>query len=123
MNRPVKVGVAGVGSLGYHHARILRDVDGASCIGVYDADPERCAQVGAELGLDTHASLDSLIAAADALIIAVPTTAHEEVACAALRAGVHVMVEKPMAPTLEAADRILDAARARRALQPHSARM
>ena len=112
MNRPVKVGVAGVGSLGFHHARILRDVPGAVCSGIFDADAERCGAVGSELGLDAHATLDALIAASDAIIVAVPTTAHEDVACAALRAGVHVLVEKPMAPTLEAADRMLEAAQA-----------
>ena len=112
MNRPVKVGVAGVGSLGFHHARILRDVAGAVCSGIFDADAARSSAVGSELELKAHATLDALIAASDALIIAVPTTVHEEVACAALQAGVHVLVEKPMAPTLEAADRMLAAAQA-----------
>jgi predicted dehydrogenase len=104
------MGVAGTGSLGFHHARILRDVEGVEMVGIHEARPERAAEVEAELGVRVHADLDSLIEAADAIVIAVPTIAHEEVAVAALAAGVHVLIEKPMAPSLESADRILAAA-------------
>lgn len=79
--------------------------------GVHDARGERCREVAAELGVMAHATLDALLDAADALVVAVPTTAHEEVAVAALSRGKPVLVEKPLAPSLEAADRILDAAR------------
>jgi predicted dehydrogenase len=57
-------------------------------------------------------SLGDLLAASDGVVVAVPTTAHEEVARAAIRAGVHVFVEKPLAPDIESADRILEEARA-----------
>ena len=107
---PLRVGVLGVGSLGFHHARILRDVPGAQMVGVYDASPERTAAVAQELGVPGFASRDELLWNVDAAVIAVPTTAHAEVALAALDAGVHLLIEKPIASTLEEADRIVERA-------------
>ncbi len=112
----VRVGVVGVGSLGFHHARILREIPGAELVGIHDVDAKRLAEVSATLGATSFSELDSLLDLVDAVVVAVPTTAHEAVACAALERGVHVLVEKPIAPTLEAADRILDAASASGAL-------
>ncbi len=103
----VRVAVIGVGSLGYHHARILRDVAGATLAGVHDADAARLAQVTNELGVPGYGSVDDLLGVVDACVIAVPTTAHEAVALKALACGVHTLIEKPIAPTLDAADRIL----------------
>jgi predicted dehydrogenase len=115
--RPLlRVGVAGVGSLGFHHARILAGLPGVAMAGVHDVRPERAAEVSRELGVRAHAELDSLLDGIDALVVAVPTTVHEPVAVAALERGIAVLVEKPMAPTLDAADRILAAARATGAL-------
>jgi predicted dehydrogenase len=107
-----RIGVAGVGALGFHHARILSTLDGVSMAGVFDARPERTQEVAEKLGVTAHASLEALLEACDALVVAVPTTFHEQVAIAALAAGRPVMVEKPLAPDLEAADRILAAATA-----------
>ncbi|MGD8319818.1 MAG: Gfo/Idh/MocA family oxidoreductase [Gemmatimonadota bacterium] len=113
MNPPdhPRIGVAGVGSLGFHHARILSTLDGVRMAGIYDARPERSAEVSEKLGVPAHDQLEGLLDACDALVVAVPTTSHEEVAVAALRRGKAVMVEKPLAPTLESADRILAAGR------------
>ncbi len=106
----LKAGVVGTGSLGFHHARILRDVDGVAMEGIFEARPERAREVEAELGVKAWETLEALLDRVDAVVIAVPTIAHEEVATAALSRGVHVMIEKPMAPDLESADRILAAA-------------
>lgn len=108
----VRVGVVGVGSLGFHHARILREVPGVAMAGIHDLDPARAGAVASELGVDDRGSLEALLDRSDALVVAVPTTDHESVAVAALERGIHVLVEKPMAPTLEAADRMLAAAAA-----------
>jgi predicted dehydrogenase len=108
---PLAAGVVGVGSLGFHHARILRDLPGITMAGVFDTDPERAAWVASQLSLTAHSSLEALFHGCDAVVVAVPTTAHEAVATAALRRGIHVLVEKPLAPSLDAADRILEAAR------------
>lgn len=110
MSASLKVGVAGVGSLGFHHARILRDIPDADVIGIHDTNPDRLAYVATELGLRAYSDLNALLDAVDACVIAVPTSAHEAVAMEALKRGLHVLVEKPIAPTLDAADRMLAAA-------------
>lgn len=109
----MKAGVLGVGSLGFHHARILREVSGAEMAGVYDDDPARLEKVSAELGVRAFRSRDELLETVDAAVIAVPTTAHAEVAMAAIGAGVHLLIEKPIAHTLAEAEAIVDAANAR----------
>ncbi|HEX7120460.1 MAG TPA: Gfo/Idh/MocA family oxidoreductase [Longimicrobiales bacterium] len=110
MEPPIRVGVVGVGSLGFHHARLLKEIPGVELAGIHDTNPDRLAEVAATLGVRAVSGLDALLAEVDAAVVAVPTSAHEAVACAALGRGVHVLIEKPIAPTLEAADRILDTA-------------
>lgn len=107
-----RIGVAGVGALGYHHARILSGLEGVEMAGIFDARGERATQVSTELGVVAHDTLESLLDSADALVVAAPTSVHEELAVAALSRGLPVLVEKPLAPSLKAADRILAAARA-----------
>ena len=107
---PVRMGVVGVGSLGFHHARILGTLEGVAMVGFHDARPERAEKVARELGHTAHETLEGLLDIADALVVAVPTTDHEAVALAALQRGIHVLIEKPRAPDLAAADRILEAA-------------
>jgi predicted dehydrogenase len=112
----MRIGVIGVGSLGFHHARIVRDLEGVVVAGVHDVDAARLEQVSRELEVRAHPELEALLDVSDAVVIAVPTRAHEEVAIRALGRGVDVLIEKPIAPTLEAADRILEAASATNAL-------
>ena len=106
----LRVGVVGTGSLGFHHARILRDVPEVRMSGIFEARLERAQEVSRELSVEAFGSLEELLDASDAVVVAVPTVDHEAVAIPALERGIHVMVEKPMAPDLEAADRILEAA-------------
>jgi predicted dehydrogenase len=103
--------VVGAGGLGYHHVRILRDLPGVAFVGFLEARPERAAQVASELGVPSHASLDALLDACDALTIVVPTPAHHRVAAAALARGKHLLIEKPLAATVEEAEELLDLAR------------
>lgn len=102
----------GVGALGRHHARIAQGLPRARCAGVFDTERARREAAGREFGVAVRSSLEELLAASDGVIVAVPTTAHEEIALAAIGAGVHVFVEKPLAPDVASADRMLDAARA-----------
>ena len=111
---PTRVGVLGVGSLGFHHARILREVPGAAMAGVFDDNPARLAQVAAELNVRAFRSREELLENVDAAVIAVPTTVHTEVALPAIDAGVHLLIEKPIASTLDEASRIVDAAAAKK---------
>lgn len=106
---PLRIGVVGVGSLGFHHARIARDLPETTFAGVHDTDAQRRGQVGRELDVQAHEELDGLLDQADAVVIAVPTEAHEQVAVRALERGIHVLIEKPIAPSMQAADAILAA--------------
>ncbi len=105
-----RVGVIGVGSLGYHHARVVRDLPGMESAGVYDTDASRVTKVVAELGVTGHDSLESLLDDCDAVVIAVPTKHHEVVALAAIERELAVFIEKPLSPDLASAGRILSAA-------------
>jgi predicted dehydrogenase len=96
----LRVGVAGVGSLGRHHARVLASLAGVSVSGIYDTRGDRAAEVAAEFGVPIRGSMEALVKASDAVVIAVPTVAHREAAILAVDAGRHVLVEKPMAATL-----------------------
>jgi predicted dehydrogenase len=107
-----RAGVIGAGSLGFHHARILRSVPGAEMVGIYDSDPARAAAVSAELGVHAFPTREALLQAVDAAVVAVPTTAHAEVALAALDAGVHLLIEKPIAASVAEADAIVARAEA-----------
>ncbi|MDZ7779737.1 MAG: Gfo/Idh/MocA family oxidoreductase [Gemmatimonadota bacterium] len=105
-----RIGVAGVGSLGYHHARIISSLEGVNAAGVFDVRMDRGEEVAEAFGIPCFPSLEALLDVSDGLVVAVPTSEHEAVARAGLERGVHVLVEKPLAGTLESADRILAAA-------------
>jgi predicted dehydrogenase len=107
----LRLGVAGVGSLGFHHTRIARDLPGVNLAGFFEPREARAAEVSESLGVRPFAELNALLDEVDALIVATPTVFHREVAVAALERGIHVFIEKPIAPSLEEADAILDAAR------------
>ncbi len=100
----------GAGSLGFHHVRILRDMDTVSLAGFVELSDLRAAEVASQLGVQRYGDVASLLADVDAVTIVVPTPAHFEVAKAALEAGKHVFIEKPITATLEQADEILEIA-------------
>lgn len=107
MNRPLRVGTVGAGSLGYHHIRILRDLPGVEFAGFAEVKNERAAAVAADLGVKYFQSLESLLEVTDAITVVVPTINHHAVARIALELGKHVLIEKPLASTLEEADDLL----------------
>jgi predicted dehydrogenase len=102
--------------LGQHHARHLSRLDEVRLVGIYDVDPDRAAKIAAELGTAALPEMDDLLAVVEAVTIAVPTPAHAEVGIQALERGIPVLMEKPLAATLEEADTLIAAA-ARRQLQ------
>jgi predicted dehydrogenase len=108
---PVRIGVVGAGALGFHHTRILRDVPGAQLMGFYEANRARADKVASELGVTAFSSLDGLLDVVDAVSVVVPTPAHYAVAAPALERGLHVLIEKPIATTLQEADALLAIAR------------
>lgn len=114
-NAPLRVGVIGVGAMGRHHARILSTMPGAELVGLHNQDAGRGAEIAAAAGTRSYDSLDALLAERpDAVIVAVPTRAHAEVALACLERGCAVLVEKPIAASLDEARAMIAAARRRR---------
>jgi predicted dehydrogenase len=110
---PGRVGVIGVGSLGFHHARLLADLVGSERVSIHDVDAARAERVATDLGVTPRVDLDQLLEEVDAAVIAVPTVDHAEVALRAIENDVALLIEKPIATSLEEADRILAAAKAR----------
>ena len=108
---PVKVGVVGVGHLGRHHARLYAADPGATLVAVADRDHERAKKVAAEFGCEAVRDAAELVGRVTAASVATPTIEHRAAALTLLAGGADVLIEKPIAPSLEDADAILDAAR------------
>ena len=109
-----RTAVIGVGHLGQQHARIQATLaaEGLSKFtGVCDIDVERANKVASEWRTNPTIDWRKLIGSVDAVSLAVPTESHCEIACDLLEAGIHVLVEKPIARTLEEADRMIAAGR------------
>ncbi len=103
----LRAGLIGVGMMGRHHARVLRELDGVELVAIADpgGDPH-----GVAGSLPILPDLESLIAVGvDIAVVAVPTRFHEDAALQLAAAGVHTLVEKPIADTLEAGQRMVDA--------------
>ena len=115
-DRDVRVGVVGVGALGQHHARVYAGLPGARLAGVYDVSASQASEVATRHGVRAFAHLRDLLSEVDAVSVAVPTVDHLRVSRAALEAGKDVLVEKPIAVTLEEADELIGLASARKAV-------
>jgi predicted dehydrogenase len=103
--------VIGAGHFGRFHAQKVAAAAGATLVGIHDRHGDRAAAVAAELGAPVLPSLEAAIDAAEAVIVATPTDAHAAIATAALAAGRHVLVEKPITATLAEADALVALAR------------
>jgi predicted dehydrogenase len=112
MTSRLGIGVIGAGHFGKFHARKIASSQRAFLAGVTDVDRGRAEALAAELGAPAF-DLNSLLLQADAVVVAAPAEAHYDLAARALEAGRHVLVEKPMAATLEQADRLATLARER----------
>ena len=103
-----RVAVIGAGSFGKNHVRVVRESPRAELKFVVDADLARARNTLARRKATTD--YRDVAGQVDAAILAVPTVLHAEIGCALLEAGIDVLVEKPIAPTLEEADRLVEAA-------------
>jgi predicted dehydrogenase len=106
------VAVIGVGHLGRHHARILSTLDGVHLTAVVDTIEERAREAADATGATPMSDSRELFDQVDAVTVAVPTELHAQIALPFLDSGIAVLVEKPMARSLDEADRLLAAARA-----------
>ena len=110
--KPLKVGVVGVGVMGSNHARVLADIPGVHLAGIADPDRKQRDFVARTLGCAGFTDINGLLGAGvDAITIAAPTHLHHDLALECIGRGVHVMVEKPIAPTVEEGHAIVAAAR------------
>ena len=102
-----RVAVVGVGEFGKNHARVAASSPRATLAAVVDTNPARAAELAAQHGCLALHDASELEGKVDAAVIAVPTTAHAEIACRLMALGIDVLVEKPIASDLEGAGRII----------------
>lgn len=107
----VRTAVIGVGYLGRFHAQKYAQVPGSKLVAVVDANADAARKVAAELGVRAATDYRAILDEVDAVSIAVPTPLHHVVGCTALRKGVHVLIEKPIATTIAEASELVALAR------------
>jgi predicted dehydrogenase len=105
-----RIAVVGIGEFGKNHVRDVRQSERAELVAVVDANTDRAAEVAAANGCAALSDLRELAGKVDAAIVAVPTSAHAQVGCSLLEAGIDVLVEKPIAQDLAATDQLIRAA-------------
>lgn len=106
----LRLAVIGAGIMGANHARVcaaLRDVE---LVGVVDPDMARAAAVASAAGTGSFDSLDALVGRVDAAVVSTPTETHVDIGTRLLDAGIHVLIEKPIAPDLAGAGQLVAAA-------------
>ena len=107
----LRVGVIGVGHLGSLHAKMYAEIPSAEFIGVMDTDAARADAIARDLHVASFRTPEELLGRVSAVSIAAPTSAHFELARRAIQAGVHALIEKPMASTIEEASSIVELAK------------
>lgn len=103
----LRVGILGAGHLGRIHLGLLKNLKEFEVSGFYDRNPEVAAKIERELGLKSFESADSLIRSCDAVDIVTPTPSHFNYAEAAIKAGRHIFIEKPVTSNSEEAQKLL----------------
>jgi len=106
---PVKVGVIGIGNMGWHHARVLSLLKDAELIGVADLDEERGKLAMEQFNCNWYGNYKDLLHQVEAVCVAVPTLFHHEVGLECLNSGKHVLIEKPIAANKEEASSLINA--------------
>jgi len=105
-----RIAVIGAGTFGKNHLRVVHQSEHAALAGVLDADRARAEQAAAAHGCRVFGSIEELIGASDAAVVVTPTVTHAEIGCRLMAAGLDVLVEKPIAPDLDSARELLEAA-------------
>jgi predicted dehydrogenase len=109
----LKAAVIGVGSIGQHHARVYTALPATKLVGVADTASDRAGEIGSTYGVPAYRDYLQMLETEvpDVVTVAVPTSLHEAVASDALESGAHVLVEKPIAATIQEAQAIIDRAK------------
>ena len=103
----INIGVIGVGYLGQHHARIFSELEGVNLAAVIDTDLRRAEEMATKYGAKAFVDHRDALRSVNALSIAAPTTLHHRIALDCIRAGKDILIEKPIAVTIEEADEII----------------
>ena len=106
----MRLALIGLGHQGKHHLKFLKTIPGIDPALLVDIVPEKAAKAGQEYQIPYENSYGSHLAEFDAAIIAVPTSDHYSIACELIRAGKHVLIEKPVTATVEEAEQLSDLA-------------
>ncbi len=101
MNHQIRTGVIGVGNIGQHHARIYATLPGSQLAGIADIHAGRAQEIADRYEVTAYADYRTLLDKVDAVSVAAPTTLHHEIGLACLARGVHVMMEKPLAASVQ----------------------
>lgn len=103
MKKNINIAVIGVGSMGKNHARVLSELDGVNLVGVVDAHQATAEKVAQTSRTQAFTDVGTLLTTAkpQAVVICVPTSLHMQVGQQCLEAGCHVLIEKPIATTVE----------------------
>jgi len=112
MDTPTKVAVIGVGSMGRNHARVYSELPEAELVAVVDADLKTAEAVASNHGVHAYTDIGEMLKKEkpEAVSIAVPTALHTQMGLTALEAGAHVLMEKPIAATVEEGRQLIDKA-------------
>src|SRR6201989_3243889 len=109
--KDIRLGVVGVGIMGSNHARVLADLSGVKLVGIADPAAAHRGLLGQVVGCEVCDDVEDLIKLGiDAAVIAAPTQLHHDIALTCVKAGVHVLVEKPIASNIEEGRAIVAAA-------------
>lgn len=107
---PIRIGVIGVGNMGQHHTRVLSLLKDVELVGVSDVNIERGLDTASKYRVRFFEDYRDLLPHVDAVCVAVPTRLHYTVGMACLQAGVHVLIEKPIAASIAEAESLVNAA-------------
>lgn len=110
----IRVAVIGAGSFGRHHARAIRELDSVELAAIVDTDFERAQQAACEYGSRPFGNLEEITGFADVAVVATPTVTHEQVASQLLEGGLDLLVEKPIAHSSAAGERLAQLAKSHR---------
>ncbi|NEQ04771.1 MAG: Gfo/Idh/MocA family oxidoreductase [Moorea sp. SIO1G6] len=108
--QPIKIGVIGVGNMGQHHARVLSLLKDVEIVGVADINVERGLNIASKYRVRFFEDYHDLLPYVEAVCIAVPTRLHHQVGMTCLQAGVHILIEKPIAASIAEAESLVNAA-------------
>lgn len=111
-SKVLQIGLLGAGSIGRHHARVLSQLASLKLVGICDIDTSRGVEVCHTVGVDYYHSSDELIDRCDAVVVATPTATHFDLALRAIHSGKHLLVEKPLADSVERSQQLVQAAQA-----------